>query len=136
MNSFTDCEGRKWNIPRLTVGMVQDIAHATEVNLYKAAEDGGKLIEVLFSPFTLAAVLWLLCCEQAEKAGIDEVKFAYGLSGESLEQAGEALMGAVIDFFPRSKVGKAMKVNLSSGMDRIDEAAVAMLKRSSGDLPE
>lgn len=135
MSTFKDEKDRVWKMPRLTNGIVLDIADDTGIHLANLAKDTVKFIELVFQPFEIGAVLYSLLKEQIKTQGIDEREFLRGLSGESLESAGEALMNAVIDFFPRSKVAQQMKASLRAGMVKLDEGIVEKLKNLSGDLP-
>lgn len=132
MSSFKCANGHEWKIPRLTVGIIQDIQDACGINVYDAAEKGGELVALLVSPFRIAGILWVLCESQAKDRGVDERAFARGLTGEAIEQAGEGLVEAVMDFFPRAKVSTTMKAGLRNQMDRLDETLNAHLKSSFG----
>lgn len=130
MQSF-QAGGHEWKIPALTVGLVQDVNEATGFNLYAAAEKGGEFIEMLLSPFTIAGVLWTLCEPQAKELKVDERAFARGLTSTAIEAAGEALLEAVLDFFPRAKAATALKASLRNKMDNLDSALIAHLKKQS-----
>ena len=58
--------------------------------------------ELLTGDAVLAArVLWQLVRQQAESAGVSEDAFLKSLSGDAGDVAGEKLLEAVIDFFPK-----------------------------------
>lgn len=152
MSKFADCLGREWSL-NLTVGALADVRRSTDCDLGKALKDEGALVELLFSdPVRLVEVLWVLVRSQAEGAtvlcGPDQGKppadaegFARGFDGPTLERAAEALLDAVADFFPRSRVGRALRERMRQGLDRMDDAIIRQIQgqesnSSAGSSPE
>lgn len=62
--------------------------------------DGKLFLDFAFDHFRLAAALWLLCEEQADREGIDEEAFGRMLKPAVLPAAVKALEGAVVNFTP------------------------------------
>jgi hypothetical protein len=136
VQEFKDAKGRSWKIPKLTIGIIEDVQDATGVNIYQAVEDGGSIATLLVQPFKLVGILWALCSEQASALKVNARDFGRGLDAEAVEKAGEALVEALVDFFPRAAAAKEMKARLRRQMQTLDARLIAHLKSSSGDSPE
>ena len=130
MASFTDKNGRDWQI-NFTVGLVKQIKHTLSVDLLKF--DSKILADMMADPITFIDVIWLCVEEQAEAYHADDERiraaenerrrlaspplpelppplpdrlderFAYCLDADAVEGAGEALIVALIDFFPSAR---------------------------------
>lgn len=124
MATFTDCKGREWDF-KLTVGLLTEVREATGVKLGEILRSETALSDFLFAdPETVGRVMWCCCREQAEAAGVAPESFAAGFDGPTLEAATEAFLGSVADFFPRSKIGAAIKANLPAVLAKADERGV------------
>lgn len=131
MAVFTDAAGREWEVS-LTVGDLADVRTATGFDLSGALRSEEGLVDLLFGdPARLVSVLWVLCEPAAVGTDVSPREFAHRFDGPTLEAAGEALLQAVADFFPRSRVGRAVRENLRATLDRMDEAAVAAITSRS-----
>lgn len=129
MAAFKDTAGNEWRLV-LTVGSVADVLRDTGVNLALTAK-GATWVEAIFgADGKLASVLWVLCERQAKERGVEPDAFPYLLDGGTLEAAGMALADAVADFFPRSRIAKALRVKLAQAMTEADDRAVAALTDS------
>lgn len=127
MSSFKDNTGREWKL-RLTVGVVTDVKRETGVDLGKVTQADTAWITFLFGdPGRLVAVLWVLCEKQATAVGVTPEDFGHLFDGTTLEAAGEAFAGAIADFFPRSRIAKAIRESLGKILAATDEKAVAEL---------
>lgn len=62
-----------------------------------------RTFEQLQDPFTLGGILWTLIEADAAKRNITVEEFTATIDGAIIEQAGEALLEAIIDFFPPRK---------------------------------
>lgn len=72
------------------------------LDLLKAL-DGGEDTEKLSDYINLIKALWILCEEQAEKESVSREQFMRSILGDVLDEAENALLGAIIDFFPKSR---------------------------------
>lgn len=121
MRKFTDLKDREWTID-LTVLSVRDVYTATDVLLTGLWADDGKLMaELSTNVLKLVDVLYVLCRKQAETAGVSEDEFAESLGGDSLGEAGEALVRATADFFTSPEQRAALHL----AMDKMKEAGTA-----------
>lgn len=96
MPQFTDTKSRVWHL-ELSIGLALTIRSRLQVDFLNLL-DGKALDAINRSDETLVNVLWLLCTEQAQAAGVDEVAFAMGLGGDALGQAIESLLEALVLF--------------------------------------
>ena len=96
MPQFTDTKSRPWQVD-LSIGLALAIRSRLKVNFLNLL-DGQALEAINHSDETLVNVLWLICAEQAQAAGVDEVEFAMGLGGDVLGLAIDALLEALVLF--------------------------------------
>jgi hypothetical protein len=73
----------------------------------------------------LVRVLWVLCEQQAEGRKVTPEEFGKALRGDSLEEAGQALMGDIADFFPSGR--RAIFQKMISKSADLSEKAAALL---------
>ena len=129
MHGFRDCHGRQWSI-RVDVGAVKRVRSALGVDLMQVAErktaDGGRepgVLERLASdPVLLVDVIYVLCRDQAQSAGVTDEQFGAAMAGDALEGAVTAMLGAIVDFFPNPRERAALK-RLLEAANREAEAA-------------
>lgn len=111
MSEFRDTDGRTWKF-RITVA---DILPLKEAGLDLDQIAKSLSLDHLFSltPSELFGICWYLVSKGQPALKIEEL--AEAMDGETAERASEALIAAVVDFFPwvRSKVnpriGQAMQ---------------------------
>jgi hypothetical protein len=124
MQSFTDNQGQVWNLS-IDIAARKRVKEQTGVDLYKMidAEEMAKLDD----PEIAAAVIFCLCKEQVDKAGLTADQFFARFTGDVLDEAPKALINAIIDFFPsrrRSVLGAA----LAKGQEIQDQLATKMVE--------
>lgn len=128
MRSFTDTEGRTWELT-LNVFLLKKVHEQTGRLLTSLTDDNfALLIELHEDLAVLVDVLWCLCEKQAAKHGViddDESqateKFAAGLGGDSLADAAAALVGAVTDFLPN----RDQRATLTKLMEKVNQMGAA-----------
>lgn len=96
-------------------------------------EDRDLLGRLLFEGFgrKMAEVLWVLCEDQAAAMKIEPEAWADLFDGATIERATTALLEAVADFFPRSRIGKAIRENLPKMLADMDADVLKRLKLSN-----
>jgi hypothetical protein len=105
--AFTDALGRRWLL-QITVGSCRKAKDALGLDLIHPTEE---LFERLCdSPLDLADLLWLLCEEQAQAAGVSDEQFGCGLGGDAIDEASAALLQALVNFSPRHRRAPLEKV--------------------------
>tara|TARA_Y100001951_G_scaffold51062_1_gene40331 strand:+ start:2155 stop:2649 length:495 start_codon:yes stop_codon:yes gene_type:complete len=101
MSKFTDTEGRVWNV-QLTVHLVKEVKQRLDVDLLD--EQVHETLTLLTGDIVKSVdVLYILCSSQAEKNEISDVEFGESLYGDVLFEGINAMVEALIDFFPNPK---------------------------------
>jgi len=101
MHRFNDNEGRTWIIS-VTVDAIKRVRALCGVDLLEAID--GKLLERLVTdPITLCDCIYALCKPQADEQGVSDEDFGRAMAGDCLEQATEALLEDLVDFFPQRR---------------------------------
>ena len=123
MAEFTDKAGRKWEID-LVVDDLTRVREETGYELGKLVSNSDSLATFLYGdPERFMRVLYSLCREQIEAAGVSERDFARGMNRKALEGAVEAVWKAVTDFTQPPKTAAMMQARLRGLMEAADEAA-------------
>tara|TARA_B100000519_G_scaffold57573_2_gene48144 strand:- start:343 stop:834 length:492 start_codon:yes stop_codon:yes gene_type:complete len=101
MSKFTDTEGRVWNV-QLTVHLAKQVKQRLDVDLLN--EQIHETLASLTDDIVKGVdVLYVLCSEQAEKNNVTDEQFGQSLSGDVLFDGINAMVEALIDFFPNPK---------------------------------
>jgi hypothetical protein len=121
LKQFKDSQGREWTID-VTIGQIKRVRDLVKVNLYALFQEEAKR---LFSdPVLLVDTLYVLCQQQAEARKMSDEDFGRIFEGDVLEAAANALLEAVLDFFPSSR-----RTILRATVDKSNElASQAMTK--------
>ena len=131
-SAFADAKGRQWRLA-ITVGDLIKVRKETGVDLAGALKSDAALADLMFGdPAGLVSTLYVLCEKQAGDMKVSPEEFGYGFDGPTVESATEALMTAIADFFPRSRIGRAIRQSMKRTMDRADEAGVLAINRADG----
>lgn len=99
MATFTDDDKRVWSL-RLSVQLLTEIEERTGVSVDKLLDPAAKEMQKLADPRILVRVLWVFVQEQAERAKVSPEQFGRALGGDSLEAAFNALLDAIVGFYP------------------------------------
>lgn len=143
MKCFKDANGREWAV-EINVGQAKRVRASLQVDLpalVAGRADG--LGELLDDPIRLVDVLYVLCRDQAQKAGISDEQFGCGLGGDTLAQATDALVESLVDFFPDPKRREVLRklmaaarsiqaATLTELTERLDADPKFLLVASSG----
>lgn len=110
MKSFTDNAGQEWRL-NYSLGAKRIIKRDFGVDLVDLFGDNNKeAVAIIFDDYErLASILWVLCQSQAEQSGVSPDEFAERLGGDVFADAADALVEAVIDFFPNPNRRKALR---------------------------
>ena len=144
MKTFLDKDKREWQIV-VDVGQIKLVRDLVKVDLYGLFTDEAKR---LFSdPPLLVDTLFVLCRAQAEARKMSDEDFGRALSdGDVLEASADALVDAVMDFFPSSR-REILRVTVAKSrqlvpdlqtlaMQKINALTVTdLLSASAGALP-
>ena len=136
MKSFTDNTGRTWTlvVNVATIKRVRALC-GVDLNSIVEVEDGkpaAKLLERLSGdPVLLVDVLYAVCRPECEQKGVSDEDFGAAMAGDAVEQATDALLDEIVDFFPAAK-RKAFQRILSASR-RFGEAARRRLEETLAD---
>jgi hypothetical protein len=127
MQKFTDAENRTWHI-EVTVPVVRRVLGRLEVQLLDLIDVDGPLFKrLLKDPCFLCDVLFVICEPQATGLNVSDEDFGRALRGNALEDATEALLRGIADFFPDAK--REVLMNLLGKMDRYQELALRVISQ-------
>jgi hypothetical protein len=136
MKTFTDNTGRTWTlvVNVATIKRVRALC-GVDLNSIVEVEDGkpsAKLLERLSGdPVLLVDVLYAVCRPECEQKGVSDEDFGAAMAGDAVEQATDALLDEIVDFFPAAK-RKAFQRILSASR-RFGEAARRRLEATLAD---
>lgn len=136
MKSFTDNLGRAWTlvVNVATIKRVRALC-GVDLNSIVEVEDGKpsvKLLERLSSdPVLLVDVLYAVCKPECDQRNVSDEDFGASMAGDAVEQATDALLDEVIDFFPAAK--RAAFQRILSASRRFGEAARKRLEAMLAD---
>lgn len=133
MAAFTDYTGAEWKL-RLTYTSADQVKRETGVNLTVTAKDSNWSEVIFGDPGRLVGVLWVLCEAQAKERGLTPEQFGERFDGPTLEAAGDALCEGIADFFPRSRIAKALRANLTKVVTAAEDRAIAKLEHEVAKL--
>jgi len=127
-NAFwLDRDGRRWSTA-VTVTTLKRVRDLVGVNLLDVF-DGVLLGRLADDPVLLANTLYAVCKPQADERGVDDLTFGELLVGDTIEQAAEALVHGIADFFPRGR-----KAALRSLWTKFRKAQTQTLAMATGRL--
>ncbi|MGE3809127.1 MAG: hypothetical protein AB7K24_31065, partial [Gemmataceae bacterium] len=112
MHQFTDAKDRTWEI-EIDVAVIKRVRDLTNVYLPSLADHGGEPLRDLLNDYPrFIDLLFAMCKDQAEKnlGSVDtDMEFGRGFSGDALEDASNAFVAALLDFFPDRRAREALK---------------------------
>lgn len=98
MHQFTDNEGRPWQLV-LNGWQLKKLKETIDFD----ARDHKSILRACEDPALICDIAFVLCEEQAQKANVTDRQFGEALSGDAIDDATEALLAELTDFFPRSQ---------------------------------
>lgn len=90
-------------VVRLDLAAADRVLTHTQIDLLKIDESGAGVFGLYENPRVAAVVLWQVVEPEARTHGCSQVDFLDSLDGEIIERGVDALVQALIDFFPQSK---------------------------------
>jgi len=129
VSTFTDANGTKWEI-KLNATLVKDIRDGLGIDIVSLDKDPFARLES--DPILLVDVLFMLCEKQCKEQSLSSRDFGERISPEVLEAAIEAMLEAIINFFPpgkRSVVRSAYQAN----RDNLRDAEAELIQEMKSD---
>ena len=106
MAQFKDNAGHEWTLS-ITVGAIRRVRNRLQTDLLEAAE-GDLLARLARNAVLLVDVLWCLVEPEARGRDVTDEDFGRALVGGALDRATDALVEALLDFFPKPQRAKAL----------------------------
>lgn len=119
MATFKDQNNREWLVT-LDAPKIREVRSTLQLDL--AAVDDRPYERMYDDTVLLVDVLWILCREQAQKANVTDEQFGQALVGDAVEKATDAMLAAMLDFFPKTK--RELLQALADKTKRIREASM------------
>lgn len=153
MKTFTDSLGRTWSVVVnvATIKRVRNLCNVDLASIVEFEQDSKpsmNLFEKLSSdPVLLVDVLYAVCKPECEQKNVSDEDFGASMGGDSIEQATDALLEGIIDFFPevkrlflhrilstakRLKNASEEKMKLFLADDSLENKVVSALEQSNG----
>lgn len=146
MQTFKDAQGRVWEL-QINIAAVKRIKAACNVDLMDLVRGGEAakscMSELMSNPVVVCDVLYALVMPRAEKAGITDEQFGESLYSDVLENATDALIQELIDFFPKgqrhllkraqAKIAEMQELMLAEAEKQIDALTVEKVQRILGE---
>jgi hypothetical protein len=131
MSTFNDKNGDSWSV-EITVGAVKEVKKLLSIDLMSlATEDSNTLTLLCEDALTLVNVIYVVCKEQADSRGIKDEDFGRLFTGDAIEDATNALIEGITDFFPPRR-----RAVLAKGIQKMRELEDAALKRAESQIEE
>ena len=105
MRSFKDNQGRSWQIALNVYEMkrIRALLGIDLVNVITLDKDGAVKVDLVDrianDPCLLVDILWVLVEAEAKEDGVSDVDFGCSLAGKSIEEATQAFLDELVDFF-------------------------------------
>jgi hypothetical protein len=126
MQIYKDSEKREWKVV-VNVGTAKAVKEALSVDLFNIyIDDANKLFS---DPILFVNVLYVLCRKQCEDRKMTDEEFGAALTGDSLEEAANALLTEVANFFPSARAAVMLKLKAKAEVraEKLQTKAMEML---------
>ena len=103
MRHFTDTKERSWSID-VNVDSIEQVKRDTQFDLLTLASgETESLARLQNDEMLLVKIIYSLVEDQVKKAELTEREFFAGIAGDVFDDASEALLEGLIDFFPKHR---------------------------------
>ena len=121
MKTFTDNAARAWTI-QVNVDALKRVKSLLDVDLMEAV-DGKLLQRMLDEPVLLCDIIYALCKPQADAASVTDEDFGRAMAGDAIDNATQALLEELVDFFPQRR--RALLTKVLDKLKKLDSLALA-----------
>jgi len=101
MGAFRDKASRAWEVD-INTTTISRVRKRLTINLLELVLHNNELIDKLADPVLLVDVLFVLCEDQCQKAGVSDEDFGRALSRDNVEQGLDLILEGVVNFSPRA----------------------------------
>jgi hypothetical protein len=129
MHCFKDNKGRTWAI-EINVWAVKRVRGLLNVNLTGLVDDGfEKLAELMKDTVAVIDVIYVLCKDEADKAGVSDEDFGRAMYGDALAHAKDAFLEELTDFFEDRRIREGLRKVLSLSRSLQDQMMEKMTEQ-------
>ena len=132
MQKFKDVNGREWSI-ELNISTIRKLRKATaSVEGFEDFDilDYAGVLTRMNDPIFAADLLFLVCRDQLDAAGIDDETFGRSLQGRALFDGVTAFLAEYVDFFPEPTVAEKIATVIEKTREAQTELADAICRTS------
>lgn len=123
----------EWDIS-LSVGLIEDIKEHAKLDLDNVIEKTEELAAIILAqPRKLVEVAYVCCQGQIKVRGLEDREFGRLFDREAVDGLGDALIEAILDFYPRSSAGRAIRESLPRILKEMDEQIYLNTKKRTGE---
>ena len=145
MRTFQDNAGRSWTVT-LNVYAVKKVRDLLGVDLLELGGDiGGAstpgeaenslLYRLIADPVLLVDVLYVVCKDQADQAGVTDEQFGQAMAGDVIDAATKALLEELADFTPSPRDRARARKVIDATWKLIDRAQDLLDAKAEKELP-
>ena len=140
MKTFRDNDGRSWNLT-LNVYAVKKVRDLLGVDLLDlggetpSAKEPGLLYRLIADPVLLVDVLYVVCRDQADQAGVTDEQFGRAMAGDAIDAATRAFLEELADFTPSPRDRARARKVIDATWKLIDKAQDLLDAKAEKELP-
>jgi len=137
MRTFRDTAGRSWNLA-LNVYVVKKVRDLLKVDLLDLGEEKpekGLLFRMIADPVLLVDLLYVVCKDQADAAGINDEQFGQAMAGDVIDMATKAFLEELADFTPSPRDRARARKVIEATWNLIDRAQDLLDAKAEKELP-
>ena len=108
MKSFRTTDGAEWEV-RVNVLTIKRVEEETGIRLTAIVDDDAMRAKLFSDDLRFAETVLAVIRPQLEAAGKTDANFFEALDGTTIEQAAEALLAEIVDFFQEPRKGLLKK---------------------------
>lgn len=129
MPKFTDNKNRTW-VVAINIPLAKRIR--TELEFPEFLDLEKALTRFATEPILLYDTLWILCQAQASKKNVTEEDFGLSFSGQAIQEGGDAIVDALLDFSPPRQ--REVLSNLRTISDRYQTSMAGLIGKAKENL--
>ena len=139
MRTFRDNAGRNWNLALnvWTVKAVRDLLGVDLLDLgadRPAGHEKNLLLRLIGDPVLLVDVVYVLCKDQADAAGVTDEQFGRAMAGDVIDQATKGFLEDLADFTPSPRDRARARKVIDATWTVIDRAQDLLDARAEKEL--
>ena len=141
MRTFRDNDGRSWDLT-LNIYAVKQVRDVLGVDLLDPSgspkgenADDCLLRKLIADPVLLVDVLYVVCRDQAEKAGVTDEQFGRAMAGDAIDEATRAFLEELADFTPSPRDRARARKVIDATWNLIDRAQDLLDAKADKELP-